>query len=107
MLRQAAGKERNSRSEHLCNNAMRHWAEKLDTFLTFNEKDLLTHAGKISAQIAEKLALERYEEFNQNRREEEQLRSDAEDKILFEAIRAIPGVIQKSDNDMDKIASPS
>lgn len=46
---------------------MREWEEKLDTFLAFNEKDLLDHAGKISAQVAEQLVLERYCEFNQNR----------------------------------------
>ena len=39
---------------------MREWEEKLDTFLSFNEKDLLNHAGKISAQVAEKLSLEGY-----------------------------------------------
>jgi len=66
---------------------MRQWEEKLDTFLTFNEKDLLTHAGKISAQVAEKLSLECYEEFNQKRREEERLHADAEDMALLEAIQ--------------------
>ena len=67
---------------------MRQWEEKLDTFLTFNEKDLLTHAGKISAQVAEKLSLERYFEFNQKRREEECLCADTEDLALLEAIQA-------------------
>jgi len=64
------------------------WEEKLDTFLTFNEKDLLTHAGKISAQVAEKLSLERYFEFNQKRREEESLLADAQDRALLEEIQA-------------------
>jgi hypothetical protein len=67
---------------------MRQWEEKLDTFLTFNEKDLLSHAGKISAQVAEKLSLERYFEFNQKRCEAERLRADAEDEALLEAIQA-------------------
>lgn len=65
---------------------MREWEEKLDTFLTFNEKDLLDHAGKISAQVAEKLALERYSEFCRRQRQEERLRADAEDIALLEAI---------------------
>lgn len=63
---------------------MREWEEKLDTFLSFNEKDLLNHAGKISAQVAEKLSLERYSEFNQKRREEEKLLADAEDITYLE-----------------------
>ena len=67
---------------------MREWEEKLDTFLTFHEKDLLAHAGSVSAQIAEKLSLERYVKFNQKRIEEERLHADAEDIALLEAIQA-------------------
>ncbi len=66
---------------------MREWEEKLDAFLTFNEKDLLNHAGKISAQIAEKLALERYSEFDQKRRQEERALADSEDRALLEALQ--------------------
>ena len=67
---------------------MAEWEEKLDAFLTFKERDLLDHAGKISAQVAEKLSIERYCEFNQKRREEERLRADAEEMALLEAIQA-------------------
>ena len=67
---------------------MAEWEEKLDAFLTFKERDLLDHAGKISAQVAEKLSLERYFEFNQKRREEERLRADAEEIAMLEAIQA-------------------
>lgn len=67
---------------------MRQWEEKLDTFLAFNERDLLHHAGKISAQVAEKLSLERYAEFSQRRLEEEKRRADAEDIALLEELRA-------------------
>jgi hypothetical protein len=66
---------------------MRQWEEKLDTFLTFNEKDLLNHAGKVSAQVAEKLSLERYSEFNQKRLKEERLRADKEDLALLEELQ--------------------
>lgn len=41
---------------------MREWAEKLDAFLRFNDHDVLQHAGKISADVAEQLALDRYRE---------------------------------------------
>lgn len=67
---------------------MAEWEEKLDTFLTFNERDLLDHAGRISAQVAEKLALERYAEFDAQRRKEESLSADKEDKVLLESLLA-------------------
>jgi Virulence protein len=65
---------------------MREWEDKLDAFLQFNERDVLTHAGKISAQVAERLALERYAEFDARRREAELLAADAEDVRALEQI---------------------
>ena len=62
------------------------WEQKLDAFLTFNEKDLLSHVGKISAQVAEKLVLERYEEFDKRRRQEEKQIADADDVALLETL---------------------
>lgn len=66
---------------------MAEWDQKLDAFLTFNEKDLLNHAGKVSAEVAEKLALERYAEFDERRREEEKQIADAEDIALLEVLK--------------------
>jgi hypothetical protein len=63
---------------------MKEWAEKLDAFLQFNEQDVLTHAGKISADVAEKLALDRYAAFDAKRREAERLKADAEDALAIE-----------------------
>jgi hypothetical protein len=40
------------------------WEQKLETFLTFNERDLLEHVGNITTQVAEKPALDAYVEFN-------------------------------------------
>lgn len=65
---------------------MREWEDKLDAFLQFNERDVLTHAGKISAQVAERLALERYAEFDARRREAERLAADAEDMAVLEQV---------------------
>lgn len=65
---------------------MAEWEEKLDAFLTFNEKDLLDHAGRVSSQVAEKLAIERYEEFDQRRRLEERQIADAEDRVLLDVL---------------------
>lgn len=64
------------------------WEQKLDAFLTFNDKDLLDHSGKVSAQVAEKLALECYEEFDCKRRTEERRLADAEDVDLLEILQA-------------------
>lgn len=42
---------------------MQQWVEKLNTFLTFNEYDLLKDAGKIRADVAKKFAQGEYEKF--------------------------------------------
>ncbi|MEW6338651.1 MAG: virulence RhuM family protein [Acidobacteriota bacterium] len=42
---------------------MRDWAERLDAFLRFNEYQILTDAGTVSAEVAKRLAEERYEAF--------------------------------------------
>jgi hypothetical protein len=68
---------------------MAEWEEKLDAFLVFKERDLLDHAGKISAQVAEKLALERYEKFDEKRRNDEKLIADDEDVATLEKLLAV------------------
>ncbi len=65
---------------------MQEWADKLDAFLSFNERDVLTHAGKLRAEVAEKLALERYETFDAARRESARLAADAEDVAALEQV---------------------
>lgn len=42
---------------------MKDWIVKLDAFLDFNEKDILTHKGKISHDVAVSLALSEYEKY--------------------------------------------
>lgn len=46
---------------------MKDWIEKLNSFLRFNEREILTNAGSISQEVAEKLANREYEKFNQMR----------------------------------------
>jgi hypothetical protein len=70
---------------------MEQWAEKLDAFLEFNEQEILTHAGKVKAEVAKKIAEERYEEFDRKRKKTEALAADEEDfqqleKIITELI---------------------
>lgn len=60
---------------------MRDWREKLDAFLQFNERDILANAGKIAKEVADRLALEQYEQFHTRR-----LAIEAEtDERAFEA----------------------
>ncbi len=46
---------------------MQDWREKLDAFLKFNERQVLEHPGKVSMEVAKKLALERYDQFEKKR----------------------------------------
>ena len=43
------------------------WIKKLDGFLTLNDRDILTHAGKISHDMAKQLAEQEYDKFHQTR----------------------------------------
>ncbi|MEW6586423.1 MAG: virulence RhuM family protein [Nitrospirota bacterium] len=69
---------------------MRDWRKKLDAFLQFNERDILTDAGKVAKEVAGKLALDHYEVFNRNRlaieAEQEALADDEELKKIESAI---------------------
>ena len=42
---------------------MNDWAGKMDAFLQFNEYEVLADAGKVSAEVAKRLAEEQYEKF--------------------------------------------
>ncbi len=47
---------------------MADWVKKLDGFLQFNEKNILTHAGKISHQMAQEYAEKEFEKHEVNLR---------------------------------------
>lgn len=65
---------------------MEQWSEKLDAFLSFNEHEILTHAGKVKAEVAKEIAEQRYEHFDQKRKTEEALAADREDLQTLEEI---------------------
>jgi len=65
---------------------MAQWADKLDGFLEFNEQEILTHAGKVKAEVAKKIAEDRYVEFDNKRKRAEALSADEEDLKQLEAI---------------------
>jgi hypothetical protein len=49
---------------------MRDWRVKLDDFLSFNERNLLPDAGRVTREQADQKALQQYELFAQRRRVE-------------------------------------
>ena len=59
---------------------MKDWVQKLDAFLQFNEREILTGSGQVSMEVAKKLALEEYAKFSRRRLKEE----DEEAEIEFE-----------------------
>jgi len=58
---------------------MADWVAKLDAFLQFNEYDVLTNAGKVSAEVAKRLAEEQYEKFRV--RQDREFESDFESEV--------------------------
>lgn len=72
---------------------MRDWRQKLDAFLQFNERDILTNAGKVSKEVAEKLALSEYEKFNHKRLEVE---AEQEATADDEKLKALENKIEKA-----------
>lgn len=65
---------------------LEYWRNNVDRLLTFNERPLLEGAGSVSAEQAQKVAYERYQQFDENRRREEALAADAEDLRELEAL---------------------
>lgn len=65
---------------------MNDWIGKLHGFLTINDRDILTHAGKISHQMAKELAEAEYEKFNRQRIRQ----SDAAGGEFEKAIQQLP-----------------
>ncbi|MBI4579511.1 MAG: virulence RhuM family protein, partial [Planctomycetes bacterium] len=57
---------------------MKDWREKLDAFLRFNEREILQNAGKVAMEVAQRLALEQYERFNEHRLAAEAAQDDEE-----------------------------
>lgn len=66
------------------------WIAKLDDFLRLGDRDVLTHAGTVSAELAQRRAEEEYEIY---RRQLDALPSPAEQdmtRALEQAVRALP-----------------
>jgi hypothetical protein len=78
---------------------MAEWADKLDAFLSFNERDVLTHAGRLRMDVAQKLAVERFEVFDANRRSADALAADEADIAQLEEMEKAAKDRKKGDGD--------
>jgi hypothetical protein len=68
---------------------MTDWKTKLDTFLTVNDQDILTDAGRVSAQLAKELAGREFEKYqNQQRKIEADIANE-------ELNRTVKRILQK------------
>ena len=61
---------------------MNDWTNKLDGFLTLNDRDILNHAGKISHQIAKQIAEREYDKFHQQRLQNDAVKADEDWAML-------------------------
>ena len=57
---------------------MKDWVQKLDAFLQFNEREILTGSGQVSMEVAKRLALEEYVKFSRRRITEDDEEAEAE-----------------------------
>jgi len=62
------------------------WVTKLDGFLKLNERDILTHAGRLTHEAAVGHATQEYDAFHRERLAEKAEHPDDFDK----AVRALP-----------------
>ncbi|MBL9178336.1 MAG: virulence RhuM family protein [Verrucomicrobiaceae bacterium] len=61
---------------------MADWISKLDSFMTINDRDILTHAGRISHELAAAHAEKEYEAFHQRRLTEKVAEPDDFEKAV-------------------------
>lgn len=66
---------------------MRDWRQKLDAFLKFNERDILTDAGRVEKAVADKLAEDEYDKFHTRRLA---LEAETDIKDFEEAVKKLP-----------------
>lgn len=70
---------------------MKDWEQKLDTFLKFNERQVLPNAGKVGKKKAEDHAKQEYDSFAERRRKHKEGIGEAESiKALEGAVKNIP-----------------
>ncbi|WP_005036600.1 virulence RhuM family protein [Holophaga foetida] len=66
--------------------SLAYWREQVDRLLAFNDRPVLTHVGSVSHETMRAIVHERFERFDEKRREAEALAADAEDIQALESI---------------------
>lgn len=74
--------------------SMNDWISKLHGFLTINDRDILSHAGKVSHDVAKAFAEAQYEQFNTARIEQ----ADLEETDFDRAVKQLPKPARKQKN---------
>ncbi|MCL5104656.1 MAG: virulence RhuM family protein [Armatimonadetes bacterium] len=69
---------------------MKDWTERLDAFLQFNERDILSHAGKISAELAKHKAEAEFAKYDARRRELEATQPTSDFDRFVERTKRLP-----------------
>ena len=69
-----------------------YWRDNVDKLLTFNDKPVLTNAGRISHAQMEKQVTAQYEQFDARRKAEQAIEADAQD---LEELNAVEKVVKK------------
>ncbi len=77
---------------------MKDWISKLDAFLKLNEREVLDHAGSISAEMAKELAHSQYDKFSEHRRF---IEADQADEELKQTVRRLVEGKHGGPNDKD------
>ncbi|QPK62933.1 virulence RhuM family protein [Methylomonas sp. LL1] len=62
--------------------SMQDWIKKLDGFLGLNDREVLTHAGKVSQQLAKQIAEQEYDKFHQLRIQQADQQDGAFEKVI-------------------------
>ena len=70
--------------------AMGNWIEKLDGFLGLNDRDILTHAGRVSHTLGKQIAEQEYNKYNLTRIKQTD-QSDGDFEKVIKKIPAKPG----------------
>ena len=81
---------------------MKDWIVKLDDFLRISDRDILTHAGKISNQIAQYKAKREYAKYKQK---EDELPSRIEQHFI-EAVKKVKQIDKTSSKKNSKKQKP-
>ncbi|MGR0189072.1 virulence RhuM family protein [Azospirillum aestuarii] len=82
--------DRVSQRKHL---TLDDWRANVDRFITFNERPLLNGNGRISHDAMKRIAHDRYDEFDRQRKQQDAIAADAAD---IEELRAIEAEMSKT-----------